>query len=418
MKFSTVFCSIAALCGGSVSTAVYAADPLLTMLDWDMDTEVHAGDQIEIQAYYDGGEAPYECEWFNQAGEKIASGDLLSVTAARSQTYRFRVTSADGQTYSAKAHVLVIAGTTDVASFEDLPLEAECYWAYDPEADEYLIEDAFISGSFRFGNFPTVEWGTWGGFAYANETANTATSFLQMYRNVVGGGAAGTATYGVAYMGDPNSDYSFDTRIHVAADDAGSEVPGMYITNCAYTVNSIENGDGFCKKFTAERGDYMTLLIHGLDAAGNTTGTIQVPLADFRADSGSEQGYILKEWKWIDLSSLGAVKALNIKYDSSQLSMVPSYVCIDEIGAADPASVATVGADSFAIHFSGENVSVAGINGVATLNIYSVDGVLRMSQSITSGTSVSVASLPAGAYISEVTEEGTTRSRTLKFMRR
>ena len=402
---------------GSFLTA-YAADPLLAMLDWDMDTEVHAGDMVEIQAYYDGGEAPYECEWFNQAGEKIASGDLLSITAGSSQTYRFHVTSADGQAYSAKAHVLVIADAISVASFEDLPLEAESYWNYDPEADEYLTDDAFISGSFRFGNFPTVEWGTWGGFAYANETANTSTGFMQMYRNVVGGGANGTSTYAVAYMGDPNSYYVFDTRIHIATGSEGCEIPGMYVTNSAYAVNSIENGDGFCHKFTAERADYMTLIISGLDADGNTVGKIEVPLADFRNLAEGEEGYILKEWKWIDLSSLGAVKTLNVRYDSSQLSMVPSFVCIDEIGAMDPASVASVMADSFTLRYNGGSISVDGNTGEVVLAVYAVDGTMPIGQTLRAGGSASLESLPAGAYIAKATDMTTGRTSTLKFMRR
>jgi len=419
--FFTLLC--AAGLSGYMSLS-YAADPLLAMVDWDNETTevLEPGTPVEIQAYYSGGEEPYTFVWLNQMNEKVGEGDLLKIAPEKSQTYRFRVTSADGQTYSAKAHVLVKTDALGVATFEDLPLEAESAWKYDEDADEYLTSDAFISGSFRFGNFPTVEYGSWGGFAYANETANTSTGFMQQFRNAAGGGADKTANYGVVYMGDPTwPEFVFDTTVRVATGTEGVIVPGMYVTNSAWTVNSVLNGDGFSPKFTADHGDYLTLIITGYDADGRATGKVQVPLAEFRSSEGApDEGVVLTEWKWVDLSSLGAISKFEIRHDSSRLSTVPSYVCIDQIGAPNPgASVDGVGASSGMRVFMPvpDCLSVAGVNGGCTLRIYSVDGVEHVCRRLDGDATVGTAGLPAGTFIALLVADNGERA-TFRFIRR
>lgn len=396
-------------------TTAETIDPLMALIDWD-EEPVNAGESIVLQAYVAGGKEPYAYTWVDQMNEPVGSADLFTCEASVNQTYRLEVTSADGQTVRAKALVPVIAPALGVATFDDLHLPAESNWMWDSDATEDTYEDAFFSGSFRFGNFPMVQWGAWSGYGYANETA---TAFNEDYanqcRNVVGGGAAGTRGYGVAYMGFA------DMTIRVSAPGEGFEIPGVYVTNAAVTADKILNGDGWCKKFTAENGDYMTLLIYGYDADGVETGMVEVSLAEFRGEQGAAGGFVLSDWKWVDLSPLGAVSTLKFDYDSKQKDHVPSYVCFDQLGAANPGSgleaVAEV-ADGIRLAVPAPDcLAVFGAEGAYTLRIYTADGVLRATYALEGAATVSTAAIPAGACIAEVAAADGSR-RVLRFMKK
>lgn len=390
-------------------------EPLSVVIDWDEEA-VNAGETIVLQAYPIGGKEPYTYTWLDQMNRAVGSTDLFTHEAAVNQTYRVEVASADGQTARAKALVEVIAPTLSAATFDDLPLEAESKWIYDSDATDETYVDAFFSGSFRFGNFPMVEWQVWSGYGYANETETSFNNdYSNQMRNVVGGGALESANYGVAYM------MMADMRIQVSADDKGLQVPGVYITNAAVTAEKILQGDGFCPKFTAENDDYMTLKIYGYGADGEETGVVDVPLADYRGEYGEAGGYLLAEWKWFDLSALGAVKTLKFAYESSQQDMVPAYVCFDQLGAADPSSGVdgTVVADSdLRLYIPARDcLTVSGVEGAYTLCIYTADGVRRAIHALNGAATVSTSGVPVGVCIAEVVGTDGSR-RVLRFMKR
>jgi len=96
-------------------------------------------------------------------------------------------------------------------------------------------------------------------------------------------------------------------------------VLGFYATNTTYAYLSMLNGDGFAKKFGGADGteeDWLLLTINGYDDTGRFIGSVDFNLADFTsANSGDD--YILDDWSWVDLSSLGAVKELGFAITSS-----------------------------------------------------------------------------------------------------
>lgn len=108
-----------------------------------------------------------------------------------------------------------------------------------------------------------------------------------------------------------------------------------YITNNTYAVLSMENGDGFAKKFSYEDQDWFKLTITGVDTAGETTGEVEVYLADFRT---ADAGGILKEWTKVDLTPLGTVSRINFTMSSSDGSGMwmntPAYFCIDNLAVS------------------------------------------------------------------------------------
>ena len=124
--------------------------------------------------------------------------------------------------------------------------------------------------------------------------------------------------------------------------ESTQKIRGLYITNASYAYYSMKDGDDFSKKFGGASGDdpdYFKVFVEGVDASGNTTGTVEFYLADFRSEDSSND-YIVKDWTWLDLSSLGAVKAINFSLESSDMGMwgmnTPAYFCVDDVNGFGP----------------------------------------------------------------------------------
>ena len=117
----------------------------------------------------------------------------------------------------------------------------------------------------------------------------------------------------------------------------GEVVSGFYVTNSAYAYTSMQYGDSYARKFIY--GDWFKLTITGVDAAGESTGSVDFYLADLRND---DFAYIINTWRWVDLTSLGQVKRLEFALSSSDTGQwgmnTPAYFCLDNLGGTKPAS--------------------------------------------------------------------------------
>ncbi|MBR4602866.1 MAG: DUF4465 domain-containing protein, partial [Prevotella sp.] len=104
----------------------------------------------------------------------------------------------------------------------------------------------------------------------------------------------------------------------------GVNVKGFFFTNSSYLVNSVENGDDYAKKFETGK-DYFKVTV----TADNGKSVDFYP-ADYRTGVT-----VVKDWKWLDLSSLGRVKVLTFTFDGTDKGSwglnTPSYVCIDDL---------------------------------------------------------------------------------------
>lgn len=225
-----------------------------------------------------------------------------------------------------------------------------------PETQEYAdasaftpyqdLTEYFTSGSFSFKNIST-NWGgntfSWYGTAVSNRTdAESMGGVWNQFNSAAGGDIDGTGNYAVVY--DANSggmgmgDDAIITFTNKDYPD-GKLVQGLYITNNTYATNSMENGDQFAKKFGGASGndpDYFRLTIRGIDKDNNATGTVDYYLADYRFENNTRD-YIRKDWRWVDLSSLGTVTKLQFELHSSDVGdygmNTPSYFCVDNINA-------------------------------------------------------------------------------------
>ena len=390
-------------------TTLETIEPLTASVMWQ-EEPFQAGEQIELYAVPEGGKEPYSYTWTDQTGTVESDADIYTEAATRSRSYTLKVTSADGQTAYAKANVPVVTADLAVATFEDLPLEAESNWMMDEHATEDTYTDAFFSGSMQFGNFPMVNWNAWSGYGFANETSTTFTDYqTSQMRNCVGGGAASTPSYGVGYIFTGT-----DSSIRINVPETGVIVPGMYVTNSAWVVDYILHGSqGYGSAFAD--GDYLDLVVEGL-LGTTSTGSVRVSLADYRtaaAAEGSddaEPSKFLTDWKWIDLSGLGNVDKLKLTLEStaSQIKNIPAYVCIDQIGAANPSGVGNAKADALdggvrILLPSPRTLTVAGVDGEYTLRLYSVDGICRDTHKLEGAATVSIDRLAPGTYVAEVT---------------
>jgi len=226
--------------------------------------------------------------------------------------------------------VVCLSGVAIAAEvdFEDLTLNPDSYYNGSDKAG------GFTSGEASFNNFFDDTYGAyWEGFAYSNTTDTTTLDFTN-YSAVAGSGAGGSVIYGVGYQG-------FMGSVPTITLGASGKLKNCYITNTTYAYLTMRDGYSPAKKFGGESGtdaDWFLLTITGKDADGNTTGTVEFYLSDFRSDDSADD-YIIDEWTQVDLSGLGEVKSLEFTLastDNGDYGMnTPAYFAIDDINFED-----------------------------------------------------------------------------------
>lgn len=212
-----------------------------------------------------------------------------------------------------------------VATFEDIEIGDEGHMSVSTEADDERTD--FVSGGYKFATGCMHDYSYWYWFGYANETDNDYKSLDDQWKNIVGGGYNGSQNYGVAYAA------AFNGPCYVTLlSDEPAVVPGFYITNSSYAYTSMTNGDASAKKF--EQGDWFLLTITGYGDNDEVTGTKEYYLADLR---DADKAYIINDWRYVDLSSLGKVCKLGFELTSSDNGSwgmnTPAYFCFDDFGA-------------------------------------------------------------------------------------
>jgi hypothetical protein len=193
----------------------------------------------------------------------------------------------------------------------------------------------FTSGGATFANDFTDFGGgcCWQGFAYSQTTDISTGGPANQYSAFPGAGADGSATYAIGFTGGAVGGSGVSTV------DFGADVllASVSIANTSWAALSMAHGDGFAKKFGGASGDdpdFLRLTITGLDAFGIAIGAVEFYLADFRfADNG--QDYLVDGWASVALSSLGAVRRLDITLASSDTAFgflnTPAYFALDDL---------------------------------------------------------------------------------------
>ena len=223
----------------------------------------------------------------------------------------------------------IVAFAQDQATFEDVQLGGGGIW------QAPIGENEMPSGGWLFTN--NTQNGYWGGFTASNRTDLNQSGLDAQYTAAAGCGYDGSTQYAVAYtMGVQTDVYAADGQSHT--------VTGCYVTNDLWTYQDILQGGYGEPPYGGTTGndpDWFKVTATGKNANGQTVGTLDFYLADYRFANNAED-YVLNTWEWFDLSPLGNVATISFSLSSSRGSgynmITPAYFCMDNFngGGAAP----------------------------------------------------------------------------------
>jgi hypothetical protein len=217
-----------------------------------------------------------------------------------------------------------ISKAQTVSTFESLSLSKDSFW----DGKSQPLGSSFSNGNAIFPNyFDTSYGGFWtGGWAYSNMTDTITPDYNNIYSSRPGKGYNGSNNFAI---GQQNS------MIKLTGAASGKIVEGFFITNSTYASYSIKDGDFICKKFGGATGkdkDFFMVKIKKYYGGILSNDSVVFYLADYRSDD-STKDYIVNDWRWVDLTSLGNIDSLTfelISSDNGQFGMnTPAFFCID-----------------------------------------------------------------------------------------
>ncbi len=299
-----------------------------------------------------------------------------------------------------------------LATFEDLGLPVDSFW------NGSDMSGGFANGNAYFSNTFNSTYSSWGGFAYSSKQDSLTGGFMNMYSSANGKGADNSNTYAVGFV----SAYSGPTGIKLQAEASGKVVDGFYINNNTYAYQSMLNGDAYAKKFTSHDTDWFKLTTIGF-LNGNPVGTVDFYLADFRF-ADSTDAYILKSWKWLDLSSLGNVDSLAFTLNSSDNGTygmnTPAYFCLDDFKTTDGVGFAQIEESNKVRIYPNPALNTLNIDlqdlDVQQIQIYDVNArLVREVKELNEQIQLSVEGLHSGLYFVQlITDYGVVSKKFIK----
>lgn len=242
----------------------------------------------------------------------------------------------------------------DVVTFEEFEVNANGY------QNDFGDDACFEAGGFTFNCNYFPEWYYWSGFAISSRTETSFADYtIDQFNSCVGSGVNGSQKFVIAY---PQGE-----TIDVDAPE-GRQISGFYVTNNAWTVEAILNGDGMTPGgFTT--GDYLTLWIIG-NHPDETADTLYYYLADYRSEN-VEEHYYVNDWQWVDLTALGTVESITFRMDSSRKNdwgvTTPTYFCMDDFNGVAPATTGVATFEEMALN-PDSYYNGAGAEGIEVMN--------------------------------------------------
>lgn len=215
-----------------------------------------------------------------------------------------------------------------VVDFESVELGVSGYYNGSDKSGEDLgyglyMKTIEVDGFGFINNYMVVEWGgvefaSWSGFAMSSLVDTLTSGYENQYSVMAGEGAFNSEKFAIA----------FDSSVIVLPTNNLYYPKSILLTNSTYAYKDMQEGSFFTRKF--EDGDWFKVIITGY--LGSTeTGTVDYYLADFR----DGKSMMSKEWKEVDLTTLGEVSFLTFEFDSSDKGdfgvNTPKYVCVDNL---------------------------------------------------------------------------------------
>jgi len=306
---------------------------------------------------------------------------------------------------------LKATGLTD-GDFETPPLASESKW--NGSNQTLSLSTVFTSGYYDFENTYNMVSGTGysQSWSYSNHSDVTTAGPANQYACNVGVGES-SAQYGICNASSYANNRMFSTS------KVAFTPTGAYFTNTTYATLSMQNGDNFTTQFgdvnNAVSGeDWFLLTIYGLGSDSTRTGdSVNYYLADYRF-SDNTLDFIIDEWTWVDLSSLGSVYGLDFELSSSDVGQwgmnTPAYFAMDNFAATG-----IVGREELTINtlnvYPNPTTDLINITIEETNALYAItnlQGQVVLSNAITGyNTQIDVRNLSSGLYhISVITDAG------------
>ncbi len=295
----------------------------------------------------------------------------------------------------------VLLNAQTVADFEEYNIPAESFLNGSDHSGGFTSGDVFLP------NLYDDEFMAWSGWAISNMTDVTTPGFNNQYSAIAGGGVDGSENYAVTFDGYGNN------NIILEGDAAGQPVPGMFVTNSTYAYLSMRDGDAFSKKFggiTGNDPDWFLLTIKAYFNGNLTADSVNFYLADYRF-SNNNQDYIVDEWTWVDLTSLGAADSLWVNLSSTDVGQfgmnTPAFFCVDNITFAEPSNTTSVNApDLFEIYPNptADYIQIShSENEIMDCSVFDASGRLILQKQLDAfGGQLDLHFLPKGNYIINV----------------
>ena len=218
---------------------------------------------------------------------------------------------------------------------------------------------------FRY-KWDTAFGGYWkSGTAYTNIKDTTNGTYTNLY---------GCAAFS-AYNGTKYATVQDDAVITFS--NTTTQVSGFFITNTTYAYKTMKFGNTFSRKFGDTTGtksgglyaqgaypDFFKLVVYGYKAGIKKTDSVQFYLADYRFMTSSSD-YIIKNWQYVNCTTIGVVDSLVFKLRSSDNGSfgmnTPGFFSIDNL-----TTINTVGVNEL------ENISNSIIYPNPTANLLNI----------------------------------------------
>ncbi len=205
-------------------------------------------------------------------------------------------------------------------------LYGESGMGYEEDNGVYEWTDATTSLHSKL-NGSDGSWAYWcGGVAVSNYTCNIADGSPSTQLSLPTGTAAHSGNNFVVAYGYNDGGWDSCPVIDFK-DGVARKLKGLWVTNNSYFLNALNNGDGI--NSAATDATFIDVTFEGFDATGHSQGKVKCRLQDGKTS--------VTDWKYVDLSSLGAVNSLKVNYEfsddqkSSYGFSAPAYVAIDDV---------------------------------------------------------------------------------------
>lgn len=277
-----------------------------------------------------------------------------------------------------------------------------------------------ISGEMNFlgtGYYMSdYDWFMAMGFGVSNITDPSAVSTNNgtFYASASGYGLEGEGkTYLQAYY----SSWDAATTEHnvVSLPDNSSFYPvGTYLSQSAASSNDLVT-------YASEAGLYLKLVATGYDSDNNSTGSAQIYLHNSDENNG-ELVENEKEWRYLDLSSLGSVNKIVFSMECSN-AMVSNYFCLDgftyqtEESSSSLTNTGRRGLEDFVVYPNPANdfvnVVVPDSNGESLVEIFDLMGRRLLAQKTRDGECRIETTDLQGGYVVRISGNGKTCTKKL-----